>query len=593
MADDESKKRRVRKGTVNEAGAVVWTSDAMDKIRSAFNYTADGWANVFSGLGHASRDKRSGMQFKQAPRLTVQKEALSELFHGDDLVARICELIPHEMYREWISIVAGDGDASDSNMAAEILQHLETIDAQTAFTDAEVWARLYGGSVILVGVDDGQQDASLPVDVDKIQSVDWLTVLDRHDIEVESFYEDPLEERYGLPQTYRITNSTGMEATSSKFNTIIHESRTIRFDGTRTSRRRRRENGGWNDTVLERFYEVIRDFQGASGGIMHLLTDFSQAVFKIKGLAKALSADKEGLVLKRLQMLDIARSMVRAVPLDADAESFERSGAAVSGMADLYDRMMMRVSAATGIPVTLLFGRSPAGMNATGESDIRLFYDHIAAMQETRARPRLEYLLKLMLMAKAGPTGGVEPMSWSFTFNPLYQESAKEQAETRKLIAETDKMYVDMGALYEEEVTNSRWGGDTYSPDTQLDDDLRAQKSIDDEKRKASGEAAGFQAMQGFGQQQGALAQKAGFAVVNQENKVDAPGYKLHVDSTEFCSGCAFANGPVCSRFSFVADVGFGCDDWRKREPVLVVIEHRKKRDDGAARRRPRGGRNY
>ena len=564
---------RVRGGHVdNVTGAVVWTKDSIEKIGTVL----DGWTNVLTGLGSRSRDKRTGMAFQGAPRITHQKELLDELYHGDYLVGRIVDLLPQEMYREWIDLTVGGEDGNDPEVASMMLQEMDSLGAQKAFADAEAWARLFGGAVILLGVDDGDKDPREPLNLDGIKSLDWLTVLSRFELEPHEFYENPLEEKFGLPRTYRINSLSDVRsgaAIANDVGSVIHESRLIRFDGVRTSRRKRRENRGWSDSVLERYIQIIRDFQGASGGVMHLLTDFSQAVFKIKGLAKALAADKDGLVLKRLQMLDIARSMVRAIPLDADAEEFTREGAAVAGMSDLYDRMMMLVSAATGYPVTLLFGRSPAGENATGESDIRLFYDFVSSRQETEARPRLEYLLEVMFSAKDGPMRGQQPDSWNFEWVPLFQESSKEQAETRKLIAEADKIYIENGVVSADEVAESRYGGDTYSPETMLDVEAREQQAL----IEATAEAT------------------SPINVVSEENRNDAPNIRAVLDDDSGCSVCAYSAGSICTRFKFVYDDGGVCDDWLKPGLEPVKLKKKPHRDakglklSGSRRR----GRNY
>src|SRR5690606_930445 len=45
-----------------------------------------------------------------------------------------------------------------------------------------------------------------------------------------------------------------------------------------------------------------------------------------------------------------------------------------TGINDIYESFMLDVSGAAQIPVTKLFGRSPAGFQATGESDLRNYY---------------------------------------------------------------------------------------------------------------------------------------------------------------------------------------------------------------------------
>lgn len=579
--ETKAKGRRKRRATVDAIGRVIWNADAMDKLDELTGLVRDGWENLLTGLGNAQRDKRVSSIFKGSNRITHQRELLEELYHGDDLVSTIIDLPAGEMTREWIDLMVQedeDGDA-ETDTAALIMQELDELGAQEAVATAIAWGRLYGGGLILLGVVDGQEPDQ-PLDFDRIESLDHLTVLDRFDVEVNTLYADPLEDKFGLPETYRLiatAETQGAQGTGevvAPFNQIVHETRTIRFDGGRTSRKKRRENRGWADSVLVRVFDIVRDFQGASNGIMHLLQDFSQAVFKIKDLANALKADKDALVLKRLMMLDMARSMVRAVPLDAEAEEFERQGAAVTGLADLYDRMMMRLSAATRIPVTLLFGRSPAGMNATGESDIRLFYDHIAAQQEVMLRPRIEYLLSVLLNAKQGPTGGTEPESWSFDFNPLYQESAKEQAETREWVAKADKIYIETGVVTPDEVANSRYGGDAYSPETQLDMEQRAAVEADAQRLRIIGPPIG-------------------------DGKDDAPHYRLQSDPNrreQVCMRCNFADGTRCQRFDFSFDSGHTCDDWQERNELIQLDQRRRRRRRSLKRagtEKRRRGRNY
>ena len=73
-----------------------------------------------------------------------------------------------------------------------------------------------------------------------------------------------------------------------------------------------------------------------------------------------------------------------------------------TGLPDVYDRMMMDVAGAARTPVTKLFGRSPAGMNATGESDLNNYYDYIDGLRETELRPIIERLLPIAALSAWG-----------------------------------------------------------------------------------------------------------------------------------------------------------------------------------------------
>jgi phage-related protein (TIGR01555 family) len=232
-------------------------------------------------------------------------------------------------------------------------------------------------------------------------------------------------------------------------------------------------NSGWADSVYTSMKETLQDFGISWHSVTHLLQDFSQAVLKMKGLADAIAQQEGNLVLDRMTAMDLCRSVARAVPIDSEDEDFIRVVTPMSGLADVLDRLMLRMAEAGEMPVTLLFGQSPAGLNATGESDIRFFYDGIKASQEETVRPRIDRLLDVLFASKAGPTKGTEPENWSYEFNPLWQETDSQRAETRKAQAEADVMYIENGVLDEEEVAMSRFGGDTYSSETVLDMEKR------------------------------------------------------------------------------------------------------------------------
>ena len=139
----------------------------------------------------------------------------------------------------------------------------------------------------------------------------------------------------------------------------------------------------------------------------------------------------------------------------------------------MFDRFEAMVAAAADMPITVLFGRSPAGMNATGESDTRNWYDSIASDRRLYTAPQVERGVKLLTLSKDGPTGGKEPQDWRIVWNPLWQMSDTEKAGIRKTQAETDNIYLSNQVLDPREVTQSRFGGTEYSTETKLDASVR------------------------------------------------------------------------------------------------------------------------
>ena len=103
-----------------------------------------------------------------------------------------------------------------------------------------------------------------------------------------------------------------------------------------------------------------------------------------------------------------------------------------TGLQEVYDSMCLDLSGASRIPVTKLFGRSPAGMNATGESDLRNYYDYVDTLREAKLRPILEKLLPVLAMS----AWGAVPDGLDITFPPLWTPTAKEVAEIAKTKSE-------------------------------------------------------------------------------------------------------------------------------------------------------------
>lgn len=96
-----------------------------------------------------------------------------------------------------------------------------------------------------------------------------------------------------------------------------------------------------------------------------------------------------------------------------------------TGLPDVYDRVMMDVAGAARTPVTKLFGRSPAGMNSTGESDLKNYYDYIDGLRETELRGIIERLLPIMALSAWGRI----PDDMDIDFPPMQTPDAKDVAE--------------------------------------------------------------------------------------------------------------------------------------------------------------------
>lgn len=442
----------------------------------------DGWANVLSNLG-TTFDKRKHTHIKPAQRFS--RNELLELYRGDDVCATLVDLPAREMTRKWIDFQCDeDDDGTAKSAVLDALDGIDSLNARRKVFDALRWARLMGGAAIIVGADDGQNPI-MPLDLDNVVSVDFLTTLDRYDLVPWTYYQDPYAPKFGEVELWQIQQifSAGNAPAPVSTGTLrlVHESRVIRFDGVRFQPRDMLYNNGWGDSIFVKVYDTIRDFGLFWSSLLYIAQDNTQSIFRMKNLKEKLAANGgKALIEQRMQMVEMSRSVARAILLDAgtgiagDAgESFERQQLSFTGMGDMVDRISQRLAQAIRMPVTLMMGQSPAGLNATGDSDVRWWYDNISCDQEETLKPGLMKLVRILLRSKNGPTAGVEPEKWSITFRPLWQMSDSEKADVRLKTSQADALDIQNGVLDPSEVANSRFGGHEYSTTTQLDQAAR------------------------------------------------------------------------------------------------------------------------
>lgn len=433
-------------------GTLSQRMDALEK------QVGDGWMNVLTGAGIPGRDKGVSTKWGIAPASYLNEQTLLDIYRVEGFAKRVVDLPANDMTRQWFKV---DGDPDGG-----IVKYLDDLKARAAVTKALKWSRLYGGSIIVMGIDDGNTDKdalSNPLNEDVIKKVGFLHVYEKPLITRKQQYVDPNLEKYGQTEIFTVNTVSG-----TPFD--VHETRVLQFDGVDVPLRARAENQGWGDSVVQSMYSRIRGMADSYKGVEAIIQEFIIGVFTMDNLQELIANGQEDLIRKRLQIIDLSRHILNSVLVDKE-EDYKRISATAAGLHQLINKLEQALSAVTGIPVTLLFGQSPAGLKATGASDVRFYYDSIAAQQEQRLRNQLERLVDLVLRSDDGPDlpkGDEEQddASWAIRFVPLWEPTESEVIEMRARQAETDERYINGGVLTPSEVTLSRFGGDEYSVET-------------------------------------------------------------------------------------------------------------------------------
>ena len=200
-------------------------------------------------------------------------------------------------------------------------------------------------------------------------------------------------------------------------------------------------------SCLDGIIKAINRCETAQATGLNALERLSTALIKFENLAAMLQSD-EGteLVQKRLDIIDLARNILNTIAI-GNNDDYQVFNIPLTGIPDLLDSFGLYICGLTGIPFTVLFGRSPAGLNSTGAGDLENYYNMVAGIQRRQLKPQLEKLIRTLMLCNDGPTGGKEIKDWSIKFNALWVPTQKEQAETEKLQAERQKIEIETVAL--------------------------------------------------------------------------------------------------------------------------------------------------
>lgn len=381
----------------------------------------DSYQNVFMNLGTASdRSARSGIRFSHL----INKSTLDNVYLGDGLGRRIVDVVADEMFRAGFTVEgATDGPA--------IMSRWDELNLTQQFTDAVAWARLYGGSLMILGVNDGGDLTSELGDGE----LEFVRVYDRH--QVTPFLRDirPESRTYGEIIQYQINPISGTPY-------YVHASRCHVFDGERLPNQIRHQNQGWGASCLQGIYDALTDYGMSHQHATSLLERKQQGVWSAESLAE-LCDDSEGrdAVQARLNMVDMVRSNGNTIGVDASTEKYELLNGDLGGVVDVQDRKQLRISALTGIDEQILFTKTPSGQGADKTSVPESWKQLIGRKQKDEARPAVEKVVSLL----------TDDQTWTIKFNPLSVPTEKEQAETANQWSQADERYSQLGWVSNDE----------------------------------------------------------------------------------------------------------------------------------------------
>ena len=420
-------------------------------------FTRDGLENLAASLG-GGNDKRSRSRFTNCHRLSSDSPIeLNNMYRTSWAAGKVVDIIPDDMTREWRRFT------NDDPKIVEALEEEERrLNLKAHFNQSHKWGRLYGTCGLVLALDDDEPNQPIAYDRLKPGSFRHVKSLDRTLIHQDigtKLTLDPMDVNFGMPEFYKI-QQTG---------TSVHNERMLRFDGVKLPHYELQHAGYMNDSVLDRVYDSILNFSIATDGAASMIFNMNVDVVSIEGLMNMLQTDVgEELIKKRFSLVSMMKSFNNMVVKDTK-ETWESRTHSFAGLPDLIEKFGKILAAATDIPATRLLGSSPGGLNATGESDMRNYYDMLKSRQVNEYGPMLYRIDRLM----AANIGLNPDTDLTYEWNPLVQLSEKEQGELENQRSTRDVNYIREGVIDGATVARELSARGTYNniPDDLLEHD--------------------------------------------------------------------------------------------------------------------------
>lgn len=398
--------------------------------------TADSFANFSARLGIGAGNLSSASTYAFNP-ISRNRVLLENMYRGSWIIGQAVDLVAEDMTRAGVAI--------QSSLSPDGIEKLtggmESLCIWQRLNDTIKWARLYGGCLGVMLIDGQKMDKPLRVNTVAKGQFKGMMVLDRW--LVEPSLNDLIEEYgpdYGYPKYYTVVaDAPGLRSQK------IHHSRCIRLDGIELPYWQRIAENGWGMSVAERLYDRLVAFDSTTTGAAQLVYRAHLRTYAVDGLRDIISAGGpafEGL-LKQIDMIRLFQSLEGMTLMDKE-DKFEAHSYGFAGLSDVMLQFGQQLSGALQIPLVRLFGQSPAGLNSTGESDIRLYYDGIQSQQEGRLRRGIGTILNLLCRSELGID---PPKDFNFTFRPLWQMTDVEKGTVAQSVTQSVTQAVDSGLV--------------------------------------------------------------------------------------------------------------------------------------------------
>lgn len=278
------------------------------------------------------------------------------------------------------------------------------------------WARLYGGSGLIVNTD---QDFRTELDVERIKDESPLAFIAADRWELILSQMNLFDERIKTPYNY--------------YGLPLHASRVTKMMGAEAPSYIRLRLQGWGMSILEESIRAVNAYIKFENLLFELLDEAKINVYKIKGFNTSLASDvATEKIHRRVTLGNQLKNFSNALAMDSE-DDYAQKQLTFSGLAEIKEGLRLDLCAYLKIPMNKLFGQSAGGFSSGKDS-----LDNYNSTLET-IREGVEPALIESGGLRAQQLFGFVPEDLEVEFSPLdvldgtEQEAIKTSKQARAL----------------------------------------------------------------------------------------------------------------------------------------------------------------
>ena len=387
--------------------------------------TRDSISNFMARTGVNNADNLSSASTYQTNFTSRNRQILDSAYRSSWIVGQAVDTVAEDMTREGVEIVSGDNQ-DDIERIEEVASDLGVWDS---LCQSIKWARLYGGCLAYLMIDGQKPETPLRLDTITEGQFKGVLPLDRWMVSPSESRITDLSPDMGKPEYYNVTAQMPFSGKR------IHHSRVIRFDGVTLPFLEAKRENSWGQSVIERLWDRLVAFDSTTQGAAQLVFKAHLRTYKVDGFRELVATGGKPMeaLVKQLEMVRLYQSNEGLTLMDAK-DTFEAHQYSFSGLSDLMLQFGQQLSGAIQVPLVRLFGQSPSGMNSSGESDLRTYYDGIAKNQNRDLRKGVNVLYDVIARSSLG-----RPLAKGakIKFKPLWLLSENERAMCAQTVTGT------------------------------------------------------------------------------------------------------------------------------------------------------------